>query len=86
MGILRTKPNLIEGKQNYILAIGVDKYEDKYFTELKSCKRDINNLIDTLTNEYQCFKTSDCKKIFNEKATKENVINEIKSKIGRAHV
>ena len=79
MGILRTKPNLIEGKQNYILAIGVDKYEDKYFTELKSCKRDINNLIDTLTNEYQCFKTSDCKKIFNEKATKENVINEIKS-------
>lgn len=79
MGILRTKPNLIEGKQNYILAIGVDKYQDRNFTELKSCKRDINNLVDTLTNEYQCFKKSDCKKIFDEKATKENVVNEIKS-------
>ena len=79
MGILRTKPNLLEGKQNYILAIGVDKYEDRYFTELKSCKRDINNLIDTLTNEYQCFKKKDSKKIFDGKATKENIISEIKS-------
>ena len=79
MGILRTKPNLFVGKQNYILAIGVDKYEDRYFTELKSCKRDINNLIDILTNEYQCFKKKDSKKIFDKEATKENIINEIKS-------
>ena len=51
MGILRTKPNLFVGKQNYILAIGVDKYEDRYFTELKSCKRDINNLIELILKE-----------------------------------
>jgi Caspase domain len=79
MAVGRITPNLFQGKENYIIAIGVDEYEDSYFTELKSCKRDINNFTKVLVDYYQCFKWKNIKKLPDAQATKENILNEIQN-------
>lgn len=79
MGIVKIKPNLLQGKENFIIGIGVDKYEDNYFPDLKSCKRDIDNFTKVLMEDYQCFNIRNMRKLVNETATKENILSEITS-------
>jgi hypothetical protein len=79
MAVGRITPPLFQGKENYIIAIGVDEYEDSYFTELKSCKRDINNFTKVLVDYYQCFKWKNIKKLPDAQATKENILKEIQN-------
>lgn len=82
MGIGKTVPNNISGKQNYILAIGIDKYEEQHnFRRLQSCKREVNNFVKIALEKYQCFNENSYIILEDYKATKENILTEIKRQL-----
>ncbi|MEP0984298.1 caspase family protein [Ekhidna sp.] len=61
---------------NYILAIGIDKYPN--CTKLNNAARDINNMIDVLTESYD-FEKSNITMLIDEKATLEGITNELEN-------
>jgi Caspase domain/SPOR domain len=71
----RIIPHVLYGRKNFILGIGIDKYDN--FTHLKSCKRDIDDFINISINNYQFFNKEDCKTLFNAAATKTAILEEI---------
>ncbi|NHN26106.1 hypothetical protein FIA58_010500 [Flavobacterium jejuense] len=61
---------------NHIFAIGIDNY--KSCTKLNNAVRDIENIVDILTDKYD-FDKSNVTKLLNEEATLENIINELEN-------
>lgn len=65
---------------NYILAIGIDNY--KNCTILNNAVRDINNITDILTTQYD-FEKKEITLLIDEEATLENIINELEILISK---
>ncbi|EIJ39943.1 Caspase domain-containing protein [Galbibacter orientalis DSM 19592] len=61
---------------NHIFAIGIDNY--KNCTKLNNAVRDIENIVDILTDKYD-FNKSNVTKLLNEEATLENITNELEN-------
>ena len=57
-------------RTNYLLAIGIDDYQ--HVPKLYNCVKDVNDLIEVLTNKY-LFEKKNIKTLFNEKATRRNI-------------
>ncbi|MDE1207041.1 caspase family protein [Tenacibaculum larymnensis] len=61
---------------NYILAIGIDNYQN--CTKLNNAVRDINNIIEVLTEKYD-FNKENIVTLLNEEASLENITNELEN-------
>ena len=61
---------------NYILAIGIDNYIN--CVKLNNAVRDVNNIIDVLTDKYD-FNKSNVVTLLNEDASLENITNELEN-------
>ena len=64
------------GRKNFILAVGINEYGK--FNNLRSCKRDIDNFIETTINNYEYFDKKDVKTLFNSDATKSAILDEVR--------
>jgi hypothetical protein len=64
---------------NYILTIAIDDYPDKQ-DKLENSKNDAINLIEILTSKYR-FEAKNVKKIFDKNATRENILEQLRTYI-----
>lgn len=62
----------LERGVNYVLAIAIDKYQQPH-KPLFNCERDAEDITRILTTKYT-FATENVKKLYNEKATTENIL------------
>ncbi len=65
---------------NYLLVIGIDDYQN--VSKLKNCVQDGQALIKTLTEKYR-FDPENVITLFNEQATRGNILNTLESYIGK---
>jgi cell division septation protein DedD len=70
-------------RECHIIGIGIDKYKDKKWTELSNCKKDVDRFIEKSCLFFKTFKnTPECiERLYDEKATKENIKRVIETKL-----
>jgi Caspase domain/SPOR domain len=70
-------------RECHIIGIGIDKYRDKKWTELRNCKKDVERFIEKSCHLFKTFKnTPECiDRLYDEMATKENIKRAISTKL-----
>ena len=72
---IKTNPKKPSSKVNHLIAIGIDKYRN--CPELYNCVGDAEKFIETLLENYQ-FEERNIRRIYNEEATRANIISTIR--------
>jgi cell division septation protein DedD len=72
-------------RECHIIGIGIDKYDDKKWTVLNNCKKDVERFINKACHSFKGFKyTPECVvELYNDNATKENIKKTILAKLSQ---
>jgi len=81
MGFNVEKPSSPTKGNNFLLAIGIGKY--KFLPNLNNAVKDVQNIVQVLAKKYQ-FLPDQIQTIFDEEATKDSIVNGLKSLVEKS--
>lgn len=81
--MIGTNPNRnpLLNQKCHIIGIGIDKYKNPNFKTLINCKNDVNRFIDTMCQSFETFSHYRVIRLFDDRATKQNIKNDIVHKL-----